>query len=181
MNYEKQINPVQFVGQKMKSLILLGLFASVFAIPPTSYKVEFEKFEVQFNKLYENEVERLNRFEIFQENLGEYEAFNNAGHNWRKGINQFSDLTHDEFKQRLNGYLNIGKPFAKTSSSKTKVDLNSLPDSVDWRQRGAVSSIKDQGACGSCWAFSAGISNCSACFLINFIHKFISNNFSSFH
>ena len=167
----------------MKSLILLGLFASVFAIPPKSYivRAEFEKFEVQFNKVYENEVERLKRFEVFQENLEEYESFNNEGHNWRKGINQFSDLTHDEFKQRLNGYLNIGKPFGKTSSAKTKVELSSLPDSVDWRQIGAVSSVKDQGACGSCWAFSAGISNCSVCFPIIFIHKFISNDFSSFH
>ena len=169
------------LDKKLKSLILLGLFASVFAIPPKSYKAEFERFEVQFNKVYENEVERQKRLKVFQDNLGEYEAFNNEGHNWRKGINQFSDLTHDEFKQRLNGYLNIGKPFGKTSSSKTKVDLSSLPDSVDWRQRGAVSSVKDQGACGSCWAFSAGILNSISYFLITFSFLIHFNNCSSFN
>ena len=94
------------MDKKLKSLILLGLFASVFAIPPKSYKAEFERFEVQFNKVYENEVERLKRFEVFQENLEEYESFNNEGHNWRKGINQFSSSFR---RLPLLKYLGVGE------------------------------------------------------------------------
>jgi len=65
------------------------------------------------------------------------------------GINQFADLTPEEFKKQL-GMRKIGsygcKPFSSTKAQ---------PESIDWRQQGVVTSVKDQGQCGSCWTFSA--------------------------
>lgn len=67
------------------------------------------------------------------------------------GINQFADLTSEEFKARLN-YKTADIPISGVFASPPNY---SAPTSMDWREKGVVLDVKNQGSCGSCWAFSA--------------------------
>lgn len=73
------------------------------------------------------------------------------GNTYTVGINKFADYTPAEFK-RLLGY----KKSTNLKDGETVVlDTTNIPDSIDWRSKGAVNAPKDQGQCGSCWAFSS--------------------------
>jgi C1A family cysteine protease len=117
---------------------------------------EFTNFQERFNKRYSTLEELEHRFEVFRDNFRFILEHNSdSNQSFKLGVNHFADMTNGEFKAKyINGIqskplgMYLCSPYSATSSS-------NLPTSIDWRSKGAVTPVKDQGQCGSCWTFSA--------------------------
>ncbi|KAF9412244.1 hypothetical protein HW555_009187 [Spodoptera exigua] len=116
----------------------------------------FERFIQDFNKQYTSEEEKQTRFTVFKENLKRANTFNAQSEHASFGITQFMDLTVKEFVSRYTG-LDANLNFTGQCQVVTDADLPNVnvPDSFDWREKNAVTKVKNQGQCGSCYAFSA--------------------------
>nr|AYV89204.1 cathepsin L1 [Tetranychus evansi] len=141
-------------------MIRVTLFIALFALATAaslSLDSQWESFKVKYGKSYKSEAEESYRRSIFAERLEKIKAHNERAANgevsYRKGINKFSDLTREEFRATYLGY----QPSARRPAPLIHNVNHSVtvPDSVDWRTKGIVSEVKNQAACGSCWAFSA--------------------------
>ncbi|KAK2984204.1 hypothetical protein RJ640_017317 [Escallonia rubra] len=114
-----------------------------------------EQWIVRYGRVYKDDIEKEMRFSIFKDNVEFIESFNSVGNRpYRLSINEFADQTNEEFQASRNGYkMPLGPKSSKTISFRYE-NVTAVPSSMDWRKKGAVTPVKDQGQCGSCWAFS---------------------------
>ncbi|KAG8181288.1 hypothetical protein JTE90_022226 [Oedothorax gibbosus] len=157
-SYDKVYLVLQILAaNNMKFILLLAFFTSCNSMPFTPELDEhWENFKSVFGKIYNSHEEGARRL-IWEDRVVAIVLHNLKADvglvSYRKGLNTYSDLTPEEFSRRLKGYK---RSMNVTGGSTWLPPENmELPKTVDWRTKGYVTKVKNQYACGSCWAFSA--------------------------
>ncbi|KAM3614783.1 uncharacterized protein V6R79_018972 [Siganus canaliculatus] len=152
------MSPMTNRGLLLGSLLLLTLCCRAAAMFEVRLDAHWALWKKTHGKMYQSEEEDVRRRELWEKNVMLITTHNLEAsmglHTYEVGMNHMGDLTAEEIQQTFanlvppTGLQRAPSPFAGASGA-------NAPDSMDWRQKGAVTAVKMQGSCGSCWAFSA--------------------------
>ncbi|KAF7140416.1 hypothetical protein RHSIM_Rhsim06G0132700 [Rhododendron simsii] len=123
------------------------------SLQDASISEKHKQWMAWYGCVYKDLEEEGQRLKIFKDNVEYIESSNkDANTHYKLAVNQFADLTNEEFKLRNRFKSRISSPAISSFKYENFADA---PPMMDWRTEGAVTPVKDQGQCGCCWAFSA--------------------------
>jgi len=153
----------------MRAVTLLAVFAALFVASTLAATHDpltgvFAKWMRENTKSYSNE-EFIYRWNVWRDNYRFVEEHNRQNKSYFLAMNQFGDLTNAEFNRLFKGLAFDYSKHAKIHTAAPEAPATGIPSEFDWRQKGAVTHVKNQGQCGSCWSFSTTGSTEGANFL----------------
>jgi C1A family cysteine protease len=129
--------------------------AAVLSVASADHAVEWKNFKQEFGKTYSSVIEEEQRFQIFKVNMDFVATMNSKNTAFQLGATPFADLTADEFGASHFGIAAPNEPWGSLPNlGNHTYNGEELAASVDWSTKGAVTAVKNQGQCGSCWSFS---------------------------
>jgi len=151
----------------LTATLSLAALAALKAAPQEA-SPSFAEWAKSMGKSYASKEELVLRRSVYAANVAKIEAHNAATSEWKMAVNKFSDLTGEEWKAAYTGgYRAKEKRSKNVNLTLLHTPKEALPTSVDWTAAGAVTPVKNQGQCGSCWAFSTTGATESAYFVAN--------------